>query len=354
MSELATIQNDTGILIYLDGKPHKFERGTEDYKRVVLALQDTEDLESAVREVINYKRKPISTETVGFEITDDSVIYEGETLPKVLAGKVRSITEQGLPLESFRNFWENLRENPSNSSVEELLTFLEYKELPITSDGFFLAYKGVRGNGYSHHGNPEVKVIQGKVDEGGRILNEVGETIEILRRHVCDNKKECAESGLHVGSLNYALGYGPKYFVVKVNPKDVVSVPVDSSHQKLRTCKYEVVSEYVEEIKDSVTKEDGSLFVDPSCNLYNGIKEFLKDYLFDWEPVSRFIYFENILDDLDDSELFDDDLDIYNNDYSYYFGLIAAIVVDLGYIWGYDDDGDQRVVYGTGPHKDLA
>ena len=32
--------------------------------------------------------------------------------------------------------------------------------------------------------------------------------------------------------------------IVKINPKDAVSVPSDSSYEKLRTCKYEVVGQY--------------------------------------------------------------------------------------------------------------
>jgi hypothetical protein len=32
--------------------------------------------------------------------------------------------------------------------------------------------------------------------------------------------------------------------ICKVDPADVVSVPLDESHQKVRCCKYEVVGEY--------------------------------------------------------------------------------------------------------------
>ena len=33
--------------------------------------------------------------------------------------------------------------NPSETSREELYDFLSYRELPITSEGTFIAYKGV-------------------------------------------------------------------------------------------------------------------------------------------------------------------------------------------------------------------
>ena len=68
----------------------------------------------------------------GFEVIDDVVWYKGQKLPNALATKVKSIIAEGLPLDSFEKFWENLEENPTASSVNELMEFLEYKELPIT------------------------------------------------------------------------------------------------------------------------------------------------------------------------------------------------------------------------------
>jgi hypothetical protein len=46
--------------------------------------------------------------------------------------------------------------------------------------------------------------------------------------------------------------------VVKINPADVVSVPSDCACQKVRVCKYEVVSDFVEEIQASVVDEGGN------------------------------------------------------------------------------------------------
>lgn len=54
--------------------------------------------------------------------------------------------------------------NPSETSREELYDFLSYRELPITSEGTFIAYKGVGENMYSLHGNAETRVLQGKVN----------------------------------------------------------------------------------------------------------------------------------------------------------------------------------------------
>jgi hypothetical protein len=52
--------------------------------------------------------------------------------------------------------------------------------------------------------------------------------------------------------------------VVKINPKDVVSVPSDYNCQKLRCCAYTVVSEVEAEIYAAATSEDGEALEDQS------------------------------------------------------------------------------------------
>ena len=211
-------------------------------------------------EVINtiLNEKTGEYEKDGFTISPESVSYDGETLPDVLANKVRSIASEGLPVKLFANFWENLNNNPSASSVRELYDFLAYKELPITEDGFFIAYKGVASNGLSVHGNTKTKVLQGIVDDNGKIQNNVGDTIEVKRWDVDDNRDNGCSFGLHVGSMNYATTWGQKTLVVKINPADVVSVPTDCGCQKCRVSKYEIIDAYENEIKSAITDSEGN------------------------------------------------------------------------------------------------
>jgi 23S rRNA U2552 (ribose-2'-O)-methylase RlmE/FtsJ len=192
-----------------------------------------------------------------FEVVGETVLYQGEELPPALITKVLSIVRDGLPLEHFEKFWQRLEKNPSSSSVNELIDFLSYKELPITEDGCFIAYRGVNSDYYSVNGNTNTKVLQGQVDDQGRILNAIGETIEVSRRQVDDNRDIGCSYGLHVGSLDYASSWGPKVIVVKVDPADVVSVPKDCSCQKCRVSKYEVLYDFVGEITASVVGDDG-------------------------------------------------------------------------------------------------
>jgi hypothetical protein len=137
-----------------------------------------------------------------------------------------------------------LQNNPSAASVAELYDFMSYKELPITEDGLLIAYKGVRSDGYSAHGNLGTVVTSGEVNDEGRILNRVGDVIEVARNQVDDDRARGCSFGLHVGSYGYAKdfgGYSGQLLTVSVDPADVVSVPTDSSFQKMRVSKYTVL-----------------------------------------------------------------------------------------------------------------
>ena len=258
------IINSNGIVLFMDNKPLKFERGSMQYAKILEKFDLPEDeQEAAIREVIQ-KTSP-NAEKNGFKISPDSVSYLGEELPKALANKVRSIHKEGLPLSLFEKFWQNLQLNPSSSSVRELYEFLSYKELPLTEDGCFLAYKGLDRNFWSISGNKETKVISGQVSSSGTIFNGVGEKIEVRRWDVDDNRENHCSFGLHIGSLDYARSFSQGVVVVvKINPKDVVSVPSDYNCQKCRVSAYEVVSIFEQEITAPIVDADNNPIEDES------------------------------------------------------------------------------------------
>ena len=251
------IINATSIVFFFENKPVKVEKTAPEYTRILSAFDlPAGEQEKVINAILNEKTGEYEKD--GFTISPDEVSYKGETLPDILADKVRGIAAEGLPVKLFANFWENLNNNPSASSVRELFDFLAYKELPITEDGFFIAYKGVSSNGLSVCGNTKTKVLQGIVDNNGKIQNNVGDTIEVKRWDVDDNRDNGCSFGLHVGSMDYATTWGEQTLVVKVNPADVVSVPTDCGCQKCRVSKYEVIDSYQNEIKSAITDSEGN------------------------------------------------------------------------------------------------
>jgi hypothetical protein len=273
------IINQSGIVLFLDNKPMKFEKGSNQYAKIIEAFDLPESQqEAAVRKAI--EKTAERAEKNGFKISPEEVSYKGEILPQALADKVRSIHREGLPLNLFEKFWMNIQDNPSASSVRELYEFLAYKELPITEDGCFLAYKGLESDFWSISGNKQTKVVKGIVNASGRILNTVGAEIEVKRRDVDDNRDHHCSFGLHVGSLDYARGFARGVVVVvKVNPKDVVSVPTDYSCQKCRVSAYKVVTLFEQEIQAPVVDEDNEPVESESVKTRSEFVQRVADYL---------------------------------------------------------------------------
>jgi hypothetical protein len=152
---------------------------------------------------------------------------------------------QGLPYKPLTRFVEKLMDNPSRRAVNELYAFLEHKNMPLTPDGNFLAYKGVRSDFTDWH--------------SGQFTNKVGDVNEMPRRNVCDNANIGCSDGFHAGSLDYARQYGNggHLMVVEIDPADVVSVPLDCDQQKLRTSKYKVVSLFEKKLEEPMCDDYG-------------------------------------------------------------------------------------------------
>jgi hypothetical protein len=154
-------------------------------------------------------------------------------------------------------FLENLQANPSKNSRKALFKFLDKHDLLITEDGCFIGYKGISNDGLSCTAGSEpvtVTLEDGTVEEHtGRIPNPVGAVVEMPRSLVDPERNRACSVGLHVGNHRYATGFGVVLLTVKVNPRDVVSVPNDSNDEKIRTCRYEVVEQ-----NDSRTRYQGT------------------------------------------------------------------------------------------------
>jgi len=70
-----------------------------------------------------------------------------------------------------------------------------------------------------------------------------GKIIEMPREQVCADRHQACAAGIHVGTLSYAKGFSTIVILLKVNPRDAVSVPIHET-QKLRVCRCEVVRVY--------------------------------------------------------------------------------------------------------------
>jgi hypothetical protein len=150
----------------------------------------------------------------------------------VLTNRLIEMYHDGFPIEPLIAFMENLMSNPSKRAVEELYGFLEKGNLPLTPDGYFLAYKKVRQDFRDCH--------------TGTMDNSVGQVVEMERNAVDDDQNRTCSAGLHFCSKEYLPHFGghdSRTVILKINPRDVVSIPTDYNNAKGRACRYEVIGE---------------------------------------------------------------------------------------------------------------
>jgi hypothetical protein len=175
----------------------------------------------------------INTMTAGnVAVNDDGVTYKGQPITGYLASKMMLFFREGLPIDHYCKFLDNLMANPSMTSRNELYLFLEAADLPITPDGYFLAYKTVRANFKDKH--------------SGRFDNSPGQIHFMPRHDVDDDRNKTCSYGFHAAAYEYAKGFmsgDDKMVAVKIDPANVVSVPSDYGNQKLRCTSYEVMFE---------------------------------------------------------------------------------------------------------------
>jgi hypothetical protein len=249
-TEPAVLVTNNNVTLVIDGEVFTGSREYAEQSGVLVALNKKDFARAA--ELLN-KAKAITRRSLGaFELEGETIMFRGIPVHNVVATRIVQFVESGLPFMPAVRFLENLLENPSKRAVDEGYAFLEHKNLPLTEDGCFLAYKSVRSDYLDKY--------------SGTIDNSVGKVVEVPRNMVDDNREHECSAGLHVGSLEYAGPSGwynrpnDNVVIVKVNPRDIVSVPRDHSAQKMRVCRYEVIADFVAKYEAPLTASNGESF----------------------------------------------------------------------------------------------
>ena len=285
---------DGNLTLILDNRAHQILPDHINYKLIMDNLSTAS--ESELLELVDIQTAVASFSHGKVEVKNGKVFYEGDEVHGAISKRILEFMSKGLPFEPLVNFLNNLMDNPSMQSQKELYDFLEHQYLPVTEDGCFLAYKAVRSDYLDKY--------------AGKFRNKVGDVCEMTRAKVDDNRGVGCSQGLHAGALNYVAGYGSleagdKIVIVKINPKDVVSVPNDCNCEKLRTCRYEVVGEYQGELLKPLYKSDFS-----EDNYHDDVDDYDRSYDWGWneeDDEEDYLdeYSESYHDDEEDED-FDD------------------------------------------------
>ena len=223
------------IVVVIDNKPHTINKTHITYQRVVDAIKAGDW--DTVKDVIEPKKVVLDYGQGNVAVQGDKLFWKGEEMHNALSNRMIQMLQDGFPIEPMIQFMENLMQNPSKRAVTELYGFLEKNSLPITPDGHFLAYKKVK--------NDYKDCYTGTMD------NSVGSVVEMERNRVDDDQNRTCSTGLHFCSRDYLNHFGgDRVVIVKINPRDVVSIPNDYNDSKGRACRYEVVDEIDKEKAD--------------------------------------------------------------------------------------------------------
>lgn len=244
------VVTDNSINLTLKSKMYVCQKSHPNFEAIKAVLkQDTVD-EDALLNLVDIKKSLESFSSGKVKVVDDVLTYDGRELDNSLTRRIMAMIKDGFNVVPLIKFLDNLMLNPSARAVNEFYEFLERNKLPLTEDGCFLAYKKVCYDYFDIHSHS--------------MNNAVGEVVEMPRNAVDDDKEQTCSYGLHFASFNYMPNYASNdvddhVVIVKVNPRDVVSFPVDYDRAKGRTCRYEVVDEIKNdgktEIKDWFASE---------------------------------------------------------------------------------------------------
>ena len=262
------------ITVFQDnGLPLVADSDNPNFKAILDAVMDghherLDELFAPIRKVIREFTRLSDKVTV----KGDQVLFDGQPLHNSISKEILRFvdagTQEGEPLVKFV---ERVYANPSEHSRSQMYEWLDRHEFSLSPRGYIIGYKSVRSrNGgdfaYQSITSGSEPVLVDDKEYIGHIPQNIGSLVEIARDKVDDNSGVGCSAGLHVSNYRYASTWTihDAVLAVEVDPADVVSVPSDSSFEKVRVCRYRVLKVVNEESNSVVWPEDNESLTDVS------------------------------------------------------------------------------------------
>jgi hypothetical protein len=174
------------------------------------------------------------------------IYFDGDRVNNALSKAIADFFVSGAQdYMALVHFMEKVNQNPQTHSREQLYEWMVRYNFGIAPDGDIIAYKGVNVRFMENSeefvsSNAGKAVVNGKPFEGV-IPNILGAIVEMPRSEVNHDPRQGCSTGLHVSNWRYASTFATRTLRVKVNPRDVCSVPTESDWEKVRVCRYQVL-----------------------------------------------------------------------------------------------------------------
>lgn len=223
----------TGISVFLSDRIVTINSDTRNYAEIVKAVKEGDaELVNRLMEPERAAQQYLS-ESTSMEIFGGIVHIDGRAMPAAVSDKVLRMMDAGIDAKPLENVCRNFLQNPSAVALEEGFLFCTANDFLIDEQGFIICYKYVT--------NDYKDCYTKKID------NRVGQRPSMPRNAVDDRRNNTCSHGLHVGAYGYVYKYGlvegQRMMIVRVHPKDIVSVPADYGDMKMRVSEYEVIGE---------------------------------------------------------------------------------------------------------------
>jgi len=218
-------------------------------------IDDTEVRE--LTKIMETVAKKLAVLSERITVDSDGVYFDGDPLNGEVSELIKNayLNDEELQVGSLVNFIEKAMTNPSLKSLDDLYRWIKNGDLVIDPDGDILAYKGtvLNSKGIPESVHSGTAFVNGEKITG-KIPNVAGTTITMPRSNVNDNEAIACSTGLHAGTYRYASSFAQHLIQVKINPRDVVSVPKDARDQKMRVSRYIVLDKITERVKTTFAK----------------------------------------------------------------------------------------------------
>lgn len=248
-------------LFYADGDSETIPETHVSFSSILDLLMSGKSTDESIREltdVLQTVARKMSALSERVSTDGNDVYFDGDPLAGELTEVIKSLFAEGnTNFKPLVNFLEKCKQNPSQQSVDDLYRWITKGDLVIDPDGDVIAYKGV---GKDKNGVPQ-SIHKGNafvngVEYNGHIPNAPGSVVSMARSLVVDDPHIGCSVGLHAGTYDYAMKYlgwqnETTLILVKINPRDVVSVPVDEANQKMRVARYTVLTQIEARLKSA-------------------------------------------------------------------------------------------------------
>lgn len=249
----------TLAVIFNDGTTEIISETHVSFKALLNAFLEGGADEEHIREltqVIETTQKKLTELSERVSILGDKILFDGDEINGHLMDVIKDLFANGdeIELAPLVKFLEKASTNPSIDSIDDLYRWINNGDLVIDDDGDFIAYKGVYNGDGDRLSTHSGKAFVDGVEIEGRIPYQDGTVVSMPRSEVNSDRYQGCSTGLHAGTHRYASSYGDTLILVKINPRDVVSVPADSSSQKLRVARLIVLNETNERLESRYVK----------------------------------------------------------------------------------------------------